>query len=105
MTAAIFPFLFFHLCNLCNLWISSLFQLSPFSSVRTGRSKHHAGREVPSVPLEHSQRSRHMTNEVDALALIGKAPQMIEFAPALVPAFVNIFWRTAAPFVCRNVRR
>jgi len=41
-----------------------------------------------------------MTNEVHALTLIDEAPWMIEFPPAVALAFVNIFWWTAAPFIC-----
>jgi hypothetical protein len=38
-------------------------------------------------------------NELNALALIAEAPRMIEFPPAVVPAFVNIFRQATAPFV------
>lgn len=41
-----------------------------------------------------------MPNEVHTLTLIDEGPWMIEFPPAVVLAFVNIFWRTTAPFIC-----
>ncbi len=44
-----------------------------------------------------------MTNEVNALILIDEVPRMIEFPPAVVLAFVSIFWRTTAPFVRGDV--
>jgi hypothetical protein len=50
-------------------------------------------------PLELGEGSRHMTNKVNAPTMIDETPRMIESAPPVVLALVNIFWRTTAPFV------
>ena len=44
-----------------------------------------------------------MTNKVNAPTLIDETSRMIESPPAVVPAFVNILWRTTAPFVRGDV--
>ena len=46
-----------------------------------------------------------MTNVVNALTLISKAIRLRKLRPAVVLAFVDIAWRTAAAFVVWNIYR
>src|SRR5882762_9524482 len=46
-----------------------------------------------------------MTNEAHALALTGEALWMRKLQPAVIFAFVNVFRRTTATFISRDVHR